>query len=216
MVLSLINILDKSKAPDLSSIGAPVFTFTTQDIIATFLYIAASILFVMGIKKLGKATTARQGNFLSAIGMGSAVLAVLIVITKYFVGKHSVGIGLLSFGLIVAAIAAGSVIGIIWAKKVEMTGMPELVALFNGFGGLASLLVALSQFCSGTLVTQNAFAAITLGLTVAIGAVAFTGSIVAWGKLSGKQIFKKNMPIPNWVNGILCAVGVAGIVTVDS
>ena len=210
MVSSALLLLGKS--PDASKLLEPVFLFKTQDIIATVLYIIASVLFVMGIKKLGKAATARQGNLLSAIGMGTAVLGVLIVITKYFVGKHATGIGILSFGLIIAAIAGGSVIGIIWARKVEMTGMPELVALFNGFGGLASLLVAMSQFCAGTLVTQNAFAAVTLGLTVAIGAIAFTGSIVAWGKLSGKAIFKKSFPVPNWVNGILCLVGIAGIV----
>ncbi|MBP5260669.1 MAG: NAD(P)(+) transhydrogenase (Re/Si-specific) subunit beta [Clostridiales bacterium] len=192
---------------DISKIAG---TFGVQDGIAIVLYIAASILFVLGIKKLGKATTARQGNFLSAIGMGVAVLAVLIVITKYFTG---VGVGLLSLFLIIAAIGAGSVIGILWSKKVEMTGMPELVALFNGFGGLASLLVAQSQFCAGDAVTTNAFDALTLGLTIAIGAVAFTGSIVAWGKLSGKM-FKGNIQLPykNVINGILCGLGLLNII----
>ena len=177
------------------------------------LYIAASIFFILGIKKLGKADTARKGNLLSSVGMGIAVLAVLIEISIY-VGSSSKALitALISYGLAVLAIAAGSVVGFIWAKKVEMTGMPELVALFNGFGGLASLLVALSQFCAGKAVTSDAFSAITLGLTIAIGAIAFTGSIVAWGKLSGKAMFKKNIPVPNWVNGILCVAGLAGIV----
>ena len=92
-----------------------------------------------------------------------------------------------------------------------MTGMPELVALFNGFGGLSSLLVALSQYIAG--VTQDSFTAVTLGLTIAIGAVAFTGSVVAWGKLSGKM-FKGQIRLPgkNIINGILCGIGLAGIV----
>jgi len=184
--------------------------------ICIIMYIAASIFFILGIKKLGKANTARKGNFLSSIGMGIAVLAVLIQNITYMIAAngagHKVGLFFLSFGLPLLAIAAGGVVGFLWSKKVEMTGMPELVALFNGFGGLASLLVALSQFSSGKAVTNDAFSAITLGLTIAIGAVAFTGSIVAWGKLSGKAMFKKNVPVPNWVNGILCGVGLLGII----
>ena len=93
-----------------------------------------------------------------------------------------------------------------------MTGMPELVALFNGFGGLSSLLVALAQYLKEQEVTDS-FTAITLGLTIAIGAIAFTGSVVAWGKLSGK-LFTKNISIPakNLVNMILALAGLAGII----
>ncbi|MDE7391787.1 MAG: NAD(P)(+) transhydrogenase (Re/Si-specific) subunit beta, partial [Treponemataceae bacterium] len=101
--------------------------------------------------------------------------------------------------------------GIVWSKKVQMTGMPELVALFNGFGGLSSFLVAIAQYLAQP--KGDAFTAISLGLTIAIGAVAFTGSVVAWGKLSGKA-FKKNVAIPakNFVNGLLCVIGLAAIV----
>ena len=184
--------------------------------ICIIMYIAASIFFILGIKKLGKANTARKGNFLSAIGMGIAVLAVFIEGISYIIASRGTGekVGLFFMTALIplAAIAIGGIIGFLWAKKVEMTGMPELVALFNGFGGLASLLVALSQFCAGKAVTNDAFAAITLGLTIAIGAIAFTGSIVAWGKLSGKQMFKKNVPVPNFVNGIFCGVGLLGVI----
>ena len=184
--------------------------------ICIIMYIAASIFFILGIKKLGKANTARKGNLLSSVGMGIAVLAVFIEGISYMIltGNFGRNIGLffLSFGIPFVAIIIGGIIGFLWAKKVEMTGMPELVALFNGFGGLASLLVALSQFSAGKAVTNDAFAAITLGLTIAIGAIAFTGSIVAWGKLSGKKMFKKNVPVPNFVNGILCGVGLLGII----
>ena len=186
------------------------------NVLCIIMYIAASIFFILGIKKLGKANTARKGNFLSSIGMGIAVFAVFVEGISYIIVTRNVGpkIGLffLSAAVPLTAIIVGGIVGFIWAKKVEMTGMPELVALFNGFGGLASLLVALSQFCSGKAVTSNAFSAITLGLTIAIGAIAFTGSIVAWGKLSGKKMFKKNVPVPNWVNGILCGVGLLGII----
>ncbi|SCW46592.1 NAD(P) transhydrogenase subunit beta [Ruminococcaceae bacterium YRB3002] len=180
------------------------------------MYIAASIFFILGIKKLGKANTARKGNLLSGVGMGIAVIAVFInniiyVIYADGVG-HKIALFFMIFGIPLFAIIAGSIVGFLWSKKVEMTGMPELVALFNGFGGLASLLVALSQFCAGKALTNDAFSAITLGLTIAIGAVAFTGSIIAWGKLSGKKAFKKNVPVPNFVNGILCGVGLIGII----
>lgn len=116
----------------------------------------------------------------------------------------------LGYGLILLAVVIGAVIGAVWAKKVEMTGMPQLVALFNGFGGLSSLLVALTQYVN----TEEAkpFEGITLGLTIAIGAIAFTGSIVAWGKLSGKM-FKKSVTIPakNALNACLAIVGLIGI-----
>ncbi|MBR6987306.1 MAG: NAD(P)(+) transhydrogenase (Re/Si-specific) subunit beta, partial [Clostridiales bacterium] len=93
------------------------------DFFCIFLYMIASVFFIMGIKKLGKADTARKGNLMSSIGMGIAVLSVLIS-QDVFDG------GLVAYIIIILAIAAGSVIGFIWAKKVEMTGMPQLVALF--------------------------------------------------------------------------------------
>ncbi|MFT5623257.1 MAG: NAD(P) transhydrogenase subunit beta [Bacteroidia bacterium] len=96
-------------------------------------YIAAAILFVFGIKMLGHADTARKGNQISSIGMAIAIIVTLL----------SQG---LDYKLVFGGIAAGSVIGFIAAKRVQMTGMPELVALFNGFGGLASLLVGWAEY----------------------------------------------------------------------
>ena len=162
------------------------------------------VLFIMGIKKLGKADTARKGNLYSSAGMLIAIVAVLI-------SQDVIDGGLVSYLLIILAIAGGSVVGFIWARKVEMTGMPQLVALFNGFGGLSSMLVAISQFIAG--VTEDAFTALTLGLTILIGAVAFTGSIIAWGKLAGLKIFKKNFAIPgkNFINAGILFVAALGI-----
>ena len=158
----------------------------------------------MGIKKLGKADTARKGNLYSSVGMLIAVVAVLI-------SQDVIDGGLISYLLIILAIAGGSVVGFIWSKKVEMTGMPQLVALFNGFGGLSSMLVAISQFVAG--VTEDAFTGLTLGLTILIGAIAFTGSLIAWGKLAGLAIFKKNFVIPgkNFINAGILAVSALGI-----
>ena len=173
-------------------------------LICIILYMVSCIFFVLGIKKLGKADTARKGNLYSSVGMLIAVISVLI-------SQDVISGGFVAYLVIFLALIAGSVVGFIWSRKVEMTGMPELVALFNGFGGLSSMLVALSQNFAG--VTEDSFTAVTLGLTIAIGAVAFTGSVVAWGKLSGKM-FKKAKPIPfkNALNGALCVIGLIGII----
>ena len=105
-----------------------------RDVIITVLYMVSAVLFIRGIKLLGKADTARKGNGLSAVGMLIAVITVLFE-------KQVMTAGLTSYMLIAAAVIIGSMIGAVWAKKVEMTGMPQLVALFNGFGGLSSLLL---------------------------------------------------------------------------
>ena len=174
-------------------------------------YMIACIFFIRGIKLLGKAETARKGNFMSAVGMLIATITVMC--EKDVLGSWNNDILKNGYFYIVLAILIGGIIGAIWSKKVEMTGMPELVALFNGFGGLSSLLVAIAQYMSTDATKTDAFTDITLGLTIAIGAVAFTGSVVAWGKLSGK-LFKKQVVIPakNLLNGILVIAGVVGII----
>lgn len=175
-------------------------------------YMIACVLFIRGIKLLGKADTARKGNIYSSVGMLIAVITVLFekdVINSW--SNNLLGNG---YVYVVVAILLGTVIGYVWSKKVEMTGMPELVALFNGFGGLSSFLVAIAQYIYQVQKSINTdiITDITLGLTIAIGAIAFTGSVVAWGKLSGKA-FKKNVSIPakNLLNAILALIGLIGI-----
>ncbi len=140
-----------------------------------FAYIIASILFIYGIKMLGSASTARRGNQISSLGMLIAVVAVLL--TKG-----------LAFEWIIAGLALGSIIGAFTAKRVQMTGMPELVALFNGFGGLASLLVGWAEFAAHT---DNSDMGVEKGaavvVTILIGGITFTGSLIAYLKLSGKM-----------------------------
>ncbi len=178
-------------------------------VLTTILYMISAVLFIRGIKLLGKADTARKGNLMSSVGMLIAVVTVLL--EKKVTDTLTEGVMKNAYIWSLCAIALGSVIGAVWAKKVEMTGMPQLVALFNGFGGLSSLLVALTQFMTDKSI--NEFSSAALGLTIAIGAIAFTGSIVAWGKLSGKM-FKKNINIPgkNVINAILAIGGLAGVV----
>lgn len=153
----------------------------TQILLVNLSYIAAAILFVFGIKMLGHADTARKGNRISSIGMALAIIVTLL----------SQG---LDYKLVFGGIAVGSVIGFIAAKRVQMTGMPELVALFNGFGGLASLLVGWAEYqrashtkLAGIDSAQvEAFTAGVIVLAILIGGITFTGSLYAWGKLSAK------------------------------
>jgi len=157
-------------------------------------YIAACILFIMGIKKLNRPQTARQGNLLSIAGMLVAVAAV------FFEPEVLQSPNGMLWAFI--AIVIGSVIGVIWSKKVKMTGMPELVAIYNGFGGLASFLVAFSQFLVLVNVVGTDIAIlISICLTILTGAVTFTGSMLAWGKLSeritGRAIVFKGQKLIN-------------------
>ena len=129
-------------------------------------YIAAAILFVFGIKMLGRADTARRGNRISSLGM-----ALAIVVTLLDQG--------LDYKLVLVGIAVGSVVGFVAAKRVQMTGMPELVALFNGFGGLASLLVGWAEYQrsinsaldSIQLESIGAFTASVIVLAILIGGI---------------------------------------------
>jgi len=153
--------------------------------IIDFFYIVSAIFFIFGIKMLGSASTARKGNTVSSIGMLIAVVVTLIN-KNLFPSWHWIAGGVI----------LGALIGGIAAKRVKMTGMPEMVALFNGFGGLASLLVGWAEYQKvydankglGDLVHANIdhFTAAVVFLAVIIGGVTFTGSMYAYGKLSGR------------------------------
>ena len=134
-------------------------------------YIVASILFILGIKMLGKPQRARMGNMVSALGMLIAITAVLFECC-------------LSYEWVIAGIIIGSLIGAIAARTVQMTAMPQMVAVLNGFGGIASLLVGWENFHSQP--DSNLFVRVAILLAVLIGGVAFSGSLVAYGKLAGR------------------------------
>ena len=142
-----------------------------QDNLINVAYIIAAILFIMGIKMLGSASTAVRGNRISSFGM---LLAVVVTLLRSG----------LDYKFIILGLIVGGIIGLIAAKKVQMTGMPELVALFNGFGGLASLLVGWSEFEKS--LEFNWFLYLVVSIAILIGGVTFSGSIIAYLKLSGK------------------------------
>jgi len=140
-------------------------------------YLIASVLFILGIKNLGKTKSARLGNIQSAVGMLIAIAATLLTIQA------------VTFLEIFICILIGSAIGLYYATKVQMTKIPEMVALFNGFGGLASFAVALSDYFlkSGTsLESLDAVNLTSIIVSVLIGGVTFTGSMIAYLKLDGK------------------------------
>jgi NAD(P) transhydrogenase subunit beta len=134
-------------------------------------YIAASILFILGIKMLGKPERARRGNLMSALGMLIAVTAALFECC-------------LDFTWVISGLVIGSLIGVVAARTVKMTSMPQMVALLNGFGGIASLLVGWENYHSQP--DSNLLVRVAVMLAVLIGGVAFSGSLVAYGKLAGK------------------------------
>jgi NAD(P) transhydrogenase subunit beta len=160
-------------------------------IITDLAYLVSAALFIFGLKNLGSPKTARRGNLLATLAMLLAVLVTLL-------DKQ-----ILDFSYIIAGLIVGSAIGVIAAKKVELTNMPQLVAMFNGFGGGASALVAFSeyfQFSGEPAVNVTA----TIVLSVLIGSVTFTGSLIAFAKLQG---IMRGAPITyslqHYVNAIL-------------
>jgi len=139
-------------------------------IVQNIVYIISSILFISGIKMLGKEDTAVKGNFLSALAMLVAVLVTFINVTNPLI--------------LIAGIGLGALVGSLIALKVKMTSIPEMVALFNGFGGLATFLIAWSEYASGVNIPIFQYALILI--TIYIGGVTFSGSLVAYGKLAEK------------------------------
>ena len=166
-------------------------------------YIIAALLFIVGLKMLSHPLSARRGNILAGSGMIMAIIATLLF---HKVDGQPIG----NIGWILGAIAVGTVIGWIIANKIKMTAMPQLVSFFNGMGGAAAAIISIMEFphVSQALIARSGMAnghvlSILLGLV--IGAIAWTGSMVAYGKLDGwiKDLRVKAM---KYVNLFLLAV----------
>jgi H+-translocating NAD(P) transhydrogenase subunit beta len=186
---------------------APVLDSAMRHSVVNLAYLVASILFILGIKGMTHPRSAVRGNLLGAIGMLIAILATVWQLQLF------------SFGVATVAMVIGAGLGWYLAVKVAMTQMPQFVALFNGFGGLASLLVAGAETYADFPGASNlAESGIAAGLTGLIGAITFTGSMVAAGKLQELDLFRKPWSFPGQqlVNAallalcILMAIGMAG------
>ncbi len=155
-----------------------------------FAYVVSAALFILGLKQLGSPATARRGNMISSTGMLVAVVAALL------------DQGIVDYQWIVIGFVVGGAIGAAAARMVEMTAMPEMVALFNGFGGMASLLVGMAALTPGS----DTFTLVTIVLSILIGGVTFTGSLVAYGKLSERMTSAPIMfPKQQVVNSLIVA-----------
>lgn len=179
-------------------------TLMPGQVVLEYSYLLSAIMFVIGLKLQSHPETARKGNLWAAAGM------ILPMITTLVLNKNSVGegISLMNGAAVILIIAAGSVLGTIMARKVKMTAMPQMVSFFNATGGAASAAVALVEYSKNP---NQALLVTLLGLVV--GSIAFSGSMIAYGKLDGKvgDIFSRVM---TYVNLLFMAVIVVMILLV--
>lgn len=178
---------------------------TTKNIL-DIIYLFASVTFVVGLKMLSGPQTARRGNLWAAFGMTLAVAGTIFL--------HDGEVASIIYILIGLALAIGSIIGFVAAKKVKMTSMPEMVSLFNGMGGACAALISLLEFHHNVGATDR-IAIIMAGLV--IGSVSFSGSIIAFMKLNGTLNNSIRLPNYNFINLIMMIVtiGVAVYVTMS-
>jgi NAD(P) transhydrogenase subunit beta len=165
-------------------------TIMPGQVVLEYSYLLSAIMFVIGLKLQSHPETARKGNFWAASGM------ILPMITTLILNKNSAGegISLINGSVIILVIIFGSIVGSMMARKVKMTAMPQMVSFFNATGGAASAAVALIEY------DKNPNEAVLVGLLgLVVGSIAFSGSMIAYGKLDGKvgDIFSKVM---TWVN----------------
>ncbi|NNC55700.1 MAG: NAD(P)(+) transhydrogenase (Re/Si-specific) subunit beta, partial [Pseudomonadales bacterium] len=184
----------------------------STEIIINLVYVASAVLFIFGLKLLGSPDTARRGNLISASGMFIAVLVTLL--DQQIVDYQHIALG----------IVLGGLVGAFAARKVAMTSMPEMVALFNGFGGLASLLVGWAALSVALLAATAAqpvvpFTLVTVFISILIGGLTFTGSLLAYGKLSerisGRPFLYSGQRVVNSVI-LLAVLGCAIMFIADS
>src|SRR5215218_6810814 len=166
----------------------------------TIIYLIASVTFILGLKMLSHPETARKGNLIAAAGMTLAVIGTIFIYRDPFTEQR-----LHNYGWIFGGLLIGGIIGVLAAKKVKMTAMPEMVSMFNGMGGACAALISIIEFnhflkenfviriadpndtsvlAEGLPVDYGMLITIFLGLI--IGSISFAGSMVAWGKLNGK------------------------------
>ena len=176
-----------------------------MDSIHIILYFISSILFILGIKMLSSPLTARRGNMISFLGMIIAIITTLSYI-EYEIS---------SIIYIFSGITTGGILGLIFAKKVQMTSMPQMVAIFNGLGGLASSLIAFSEIIKVNNTISFNLISVSILMSILIGSVTFSGSITGFLKLqsliTGKPIL---IPLRNYFN-LLILLSVIGLMIVS-
>ena len=163
-------------------------------------FLIASLLFIFGLKRLSSPRTARSGNMIAAVGMALALVGTFLI-------PH-----MGHFGLIVIAIAIGTVPGWLLAKRVKMTAMPQMVSLFNGMGGACALFISLGEWLGHPAGGRDWGLALPTLLGIVFGSVSFTGSLVAFGKLQGLITEKPlRWPMQKAGNALLLLVILASV-----
>ncbi len=168
--------------------------------IIELLYLVSAILFILGIRDLSSPVTARRGNLLASLGMFFAVVGTLM---HHDILQVASGQGVVqAYGWIVAGMALGGIIGAVMAHYMPMTAMPERIAIVNGLGGAASCLVGIAEYVRHAGEGLDAFTMGVIGFEVMLGALTFTGSMIAFAKLRGliKGLF--TFPLQNTVSVI--------------
>ena len=170
--------------------------------LASFLYLVSGILFILALRGLSHPTTSRKGNLYGMIGMAIAIVTTLLLAKPSFGG----------FALIVLGLAIGGSVGAYTARRIAMTSMPQLVAAFHSLVGMAAVMVAAAamyapaSFGIGEAGAIHAQALVEMSLGVAIGAITFTGSVIAFlkldGRMSGKPIMLPSRHLINAALGI--------------
>lgn len=169
-----------------------------MSITLSIIYLISTITFVIGLKYLGHPETAKKGNLIAAAGMGLAIIGTIFI--------HDLKVPTFIYIIIGVAIALGSIIGWLIAIKVEMTKMPELVSLFNGFGGASAALIGIVEFGHNSGDTSHTA---TIIAAIIIGSITFSGSMIAWAKLNGSMRKDIRLPKYNLINNVLFLVLVA-------
>ncbi len=163
-----------------------------MNIYLSIVYLISTVTFIYGLKLLGHPETAKRGNLIAAGGMGFAILGTILL--------HEFEVQPLIYVLIGTAIAIGGIIGYLIAIQVKMTKMPELVSLFNGFGGASAALIGLVEFGQNDgAITQI----VTIVAAIAIGSLTFSGSMIAWAKLNGTMWKDIRLPKYNLINNLI-------------
>src|SRR5438552_7813867 len=171
-------------------------------ILIELIYLVAAVCFIIGLRRLSSPATARSGNQVAAAGMTLAVLATLA-------NSDIISSGVAGYGLIIVGALIGGGVGFYLARTVQMTAMPQMVALFNGMGGGAAALSATAEFLNrisrGEAISLDV--AITTVLGVLIGSVSMSGSVIALGKLqgfiSGSPITYAGQQVVNAILGVI-------------
>jgi len=171
-------------------------------VILDFSYLLAAIFFVYGLKKMSKPETSRRGNIFAGTGMLLAMFMTLF----FYHDTDGKKIPAENIALIILVITVAAIVGALIARRVKMTAMPQLVSFFNATGGLASALVALSEYTN----PENSSRLVTL-LGLVIGSIAFSGSMIAYGKLEGK-IRDLSASVMKYINMLMLLIIISFIV----